>query len=382
MRIFMPTKFTMELAEELAEYSGRITFYGQSARDFLGGGRPSLFLPDPSRDELKEYISRVKSMGYRFSYLVNTSCTGGVETTKEGNRKLRELFEWVGESGADEVTLAIPFLAEMCKKIVPNIKINCGLYARITDVTTAVKWKELGAEKLTLFLNLNRDFKLLKRIKEVTGCEIELVATLSCIFGCIHSPFCSSLISHSSMKREGGSVVYTVHNCYGEKLKDRVELIKSRWIRPEDLPYYREVGVDVIKITERYDDTETLVKKARAYLEESYDGNFFELLSLHPKKPVKFGNDGIKRYLFKRGLLEQKRVNDYLKFTADIFLDNRVLDGFIDFFREGRCDPSDCERCGYCHGYASKIRIENGEEVINERAKFMNDMVDGNFFKK
>jgi collagenase-like PrtC family protease len=382
MKLFMPTNFTYELADSLKEYSHDITFYGQSARDVLGGGRPSLFLPDPSREEIIKYIAYVKKLGYQFSYLVNSSCTGGIEMTKEGNEKLRELFNWIGESGADEITVAIPYLAKMCMDIAPNLKVNAGLYARITDVTTAIRWSDLGVNKLTLFLNLNRDFDKIKKIKEVTGKKIELIATLSCINGCIASPFCSSLIAHASMNKGEGSVVHTVFNCYREKLKNPTEIIKSCWIRPEDLHIYEEYGVDVIKITERYDDTKTLVMKAKAYLNKSFEGNFFDLLSLHPRKPLSIHKEKIKRYIDKKGILNQKKINDYFDSLAFLSLDNRELDGFIDFFLEKKCDLENCATCSYCEKFAKKIKKSGDKSTIKSLDKFIKDIKDGSFFEK
>ncbi len=87
MRIKVPTTFTDDLLDALAPAAGRITLYGQRAGDPAGGGRPSLFLPDPSEAEFAAHLARAKALGFRFAYLMNAPCTGGVEATPDGARR-------------------------------------------------------------------------------------------------------------------------------------------------------------------------------------------------------------------------------------------------------------------------------------------------------
>ena len=42
-----------------------------------------------------------------------------------------------------------------------------------------------------------------------------------------------------------------------------------------------------------------------------------------------------------------------LKDEAGEYLDNEKLEGFIDFFTQGKCPSFDCYRCNYCKDVAS-----------------------------
>jgi collagenase-like PrtC family protease len=64
------------------------------------------------------------------------------------------------------------------------------------------------------------------------------------------------------------------------KLLRPAELIKARWIRPEDVGDYEGMGIDCLKLVERFRGTESLIHIVRAYERKSYQGNLVELLSL------------------------------------------------------------------------------------------------------
>jgi hypothetical protein len=61
-------------------------------------------------------------------------------------------------------------------------------------------------------------------------------------------------------------------------LSEPVEFLRSPFIRPEDVSAYREVGIDIIKLSDRTESTEFLLNTARAYAEGRYDGNLFDLI--------------------------------------------------------------------------------------------------------
>jgi collagenase-like PrtC family protease len=66
---------------------------------------------------------------------------------------------------------------------------------------------------------------------------------------------------------------------------DPVELLKSPWIRPEDIPHYEAIGYDRFKITERFKRTPLLLENVRAYENRRYDGNLLDLFTLPRKGP-------------------------------------------------------------------------------------------------
>jgi len=60
--------------------------------------------------------------------------------------------------------------------------------------------------------------------------------------------------------------------------------IKGRWIRPEDLYLYEEIGIEMFKISGRAMPTERILMAATAYSSRHYDGKLHDILNvLTPK---------------------------------------------------------------------------------------------------
>lgn len=376
MRIKVPTPFTDDLLDALAPDAARITLYGQRPGEPLGGGRAALFLPDPGAEAFAAHLARAKKLGFRFAYLFNAPCTGGVEATAEGGRAFRGRVAELADLGVDEITVAAPILAEIIKKVAPGVTVNAGLFARVTTVAAARRWVEAGAGKITLFLDLNRDFAGIRRMRAAVPVPLELVATLTCLQGCAASPHCANLLAHAA--REGGApaLAHTVTGCTLEKLEHPAELIRSGWIRPEDLPHYAAAGIAEVKITERTDPAERLVLKARAYLAGRFDGNLFDLLTFALRRPAPLAAGAAKRRLDKGGMLAQARLLRGLSAPPEPFLDNRALDGFLAPFLDGRCDGR-CAGCGHCDAHAARIAIGSGAAAIAALREIRDGLVKG-----
>jgi hypothetical protein len=66
--------------------------------------------------------------------------------------------------------------------------------------------------------------------------------------------------------------------CSHTFLSEPTEFLRSPFIRPEDVSAYREIGINVIKLSDRTEATEFLARTARAYAEGKYEGNLFDLI--------------------------------------------------------------------------------------------------------
>jgi len=114
------------------------------------------------------------------------------------------------------------------------------------------------------------------------------------------------------------------------KLGKPDELIKARWIRPEDVGDYDEVGIDSLKLLERFRTTETMMQVVRAYEQRCFEGNLVELLTLPRRNAYNLPN---LEYLIRPDVVNV----DLMLEMADIFgysfsdvmqINNRDLDGF------------------------------------------------------
>ena len=187
--------------------------------------------------------------------------------------------------------------------------------------------------------------------------------------------------------------------CAEKLLSNPVEILKSAFIRPEDIHYYEEAGVDNIKLVERSMTTDALARIVKAYTERSYDGNMMDLIHGLSKyiiynnkkfywKGLKYLLQPSKINLFKAHKLvnqlselrERKEFNE----SFDLYIDNKKLDGFMEYFQKGNCHR-DCNICNYCDNYAKKaisylVPLPEHEKVMQSLRKTKDMMIKGDLF--
>ena len=152
-----------------------------------------------------------------------------------------------------------------------------------------------------------------------------------CLFHCPFRKFHFNYISHRShypdeeTKQQGEKNVFSL-NCIQVSRKDYSQILKSCWIRPEDTRKY--IGVsNFFKIVGRTSSRSMVIRSAKAYLNESWNGDLLELMA---------GN------LYS------------LAMTYLINLDNKSLDKYNFFEKTTTCNE-DCDSCGYCQALAKKL---------------------------
>ena len=191
----------------------------------------------------------------------------------------------------------------------------------------------------------NRSIKFLKSAAAYCNANeiyLELMANEFCGAGgknyltsCIHRDLC--YIFHSVGKTREDALLfdnYPMGRCIFSRKSDDLNWLRTRFVRPEDIYKYVDLGIKNFKITGRTGTTEFLLVLARAYMEESWSGN---LLSLW--KPLESLDNNISE----------------LEFKQPVFIDNKKLDGFVDHWfndLEFECANEVCgETCSYCEGF-------------------------------
>lgn len=157
------------------------------------------------------------------------------------------------------------------------------------------------------------------------------------------------------------------------KLSEPVNYIRSDWIRPEDLGHYEALGYDRFKIAERNAPTDVMVRRVRAYNEGR--GLFWNLRTFLRPWVVY-----LLRLLKIRRLAEVQGMLNPLRGQPPVVVDNRALDGFLDFFSRVDCHELDCEECRHCHRVAERaVRIDPGfrREVLRRYDEVLDDLRSG-----
>jgi collagenase-like PrtC family protease len=224
--------------------------------------------------------------------------------------------------------------------------------AHVNSVARAKLFESLGADSITLDINVNRDFALLKAIRNAVNCELTVLLNNLCLYQCPYEYYHHDGLGHASQNYnpiDGYYVDYCVLRCTLDRLRDVSQIIKCRWVRPEDIHVYEEIGMDALKISGRSMPTERILRAATAYSSRHYEGNLYDILNVIAPKTGSIGSS-------LQG--EQSNVGPVPKF----YVDNQALEGFTDFFKKQNC-LSGCSHCDYCRRIASKVIQFDGDEV-------------------
>jgi hypothetical protein len=172
------------------------------------------------------------------------------------------------------------------------------------------------------------------------------------------------------------------------RLSDPKKFISAVWIRPEDVRYYEDAGIDRIKLVDRGMKTEFLARIVEAYTNGEYKGNLLDLFPFNMEKYVVSSPKYLLRnvrYFFHPFDFNPVRFLKYGRACAEnpVYLDNTKLHGFLDHFMQGRCVGNDCASCGYCQNIADKALVippEYREKSIRAYEELLNDIMTGRLF--
>jgi collagenase-like PrtC family protease len=363
--------------------------FGKLPFDIVGGARPGFVLPQVDRTVIEQYIQACHERGLEFSYLLNAPCLGNLQYSKKGYGQLIELLEWIDQSGADAVTVGMPYLIDLVRERFPRLKVKVSTTARVNTVRKAQQYEAMGVEEIIIDEHINREFKNLEAIRKAVGCNLELILNNICLWQCPYNYEHVNHDGHSSREGEQEDYCYLQYPgylCLYRKLTDPVELLKSPWIRPEDISAYEDIGYDSFKITERFKRTPLLLEHVQAYENRRYDGNLLDLFTL-PRKgaftPVHL------EYFIKPEHVNIMKVSELgdvfdLEVRELIQIDNKKLNGFLEHFKKKDCNQTSCAQCRYCDRVfdkAAKVNERGVKKAAQKVKNFSDTLVSGEIFE-
>ena len=395
----LATNFDDGLLDAISGYPVTEIF-GKLLSDAIGGGRASFTLPPLSRRKFERHVKKAGSKGIGFNYLLNTACMDNREYTRQGQREIERLLEYIEAAGVTAVTISLPFLLPIIKKRHPRLKVRVGVYARVDGVAKGRFWEDGGADCITLeALSVNRDFGLLAALRKALKLELQLIVNANCQLFCPLSGQHMVNLSHASQKghpTRGFMIDWCVMRCSYDKLKDPAQYLRSEFIRPEDLGVYLDMGYDSFKVLERGAPTPVLVKRVKAYSEGRYDGNLLDLIQPfgYREKSGASLSGGLFnkwKYLFRPATVRMSKLMKLKELAAKrgmleplqgepVYIDNSELSGFLPGFRDRDCRSTDCGVCGWCASYAKKaVRVDEAyrTELLKLYEEAFGDMYSG-----
>jgi len=387
MELRVSTNWDPALPSLLKNYP--VTYvYGKLADDVIGGVRPSFLLPQVSRDDIATHVKACHEAGIKFTYLLNTTCLNNVQYTREGYGQIRELLDWLSDIEVDALTVGFPYLIRLVKEHYSNFEVKVSSVCRINTVTRAKQYEDLGVEEIIVDEMLNRDFDTLRAINEAVSIPVEVIANPCCVWECAQQLEHVNHDGHASQTHSHNNYCYMQFPyvvCTSQKLLEPVNLIKARWIRPEDLYMYEEIGISRFKIVERFKTSEALGLAVKAYSERSYDGNLVDLLTLPNQGSFLPPNFAYFNKPDKVNMEKVAMVAELLNFSfRDVVqIDNKKLDGFLEFFKKHDCRRASCDNCGYCQRIFDKAATYDrgmAEKLGGNLQEFAAVILDGQIF--
>ena len=352
MQLLLPTNWDRDLIPLLSETKADIELYGVLPTSMIGSGGSGPDIPQMTAKDAEEYIKLAHSAGFKFNYLLNAPCLNNMEWHEDTHQELLQHLEWLSNIEVDSVTVAIPYLIELIKCQFPNLKVEASTITHVNSVARAKFVESLGVDAIMLDANINRDFKLLKAIRSAVKCELGMLTNSLCLYQCPYEYYHNNTMGHASQcqnQLSGFYMDYCVLHCALESLADKSQLIKARWIRPEDIHIYQEMGIDFFKIGGRAMSTRWIVNATKAYASLSYPGNLYDILSALTSK-LRSSESNL-----------PSTQTSAIASPPKVYIDNQSLDGFIDFFKKQDC-LSGCSSCNYCQEIADKVvRVDRDE---------------------
>lgn len=375
-KLLVACNWDYELIKELSNYASDIKYiYGKTKTDVFSGGRPTKQVIElQHREEAEKYIKTAKENNLEFNYILNGTELSN-EFSKKTTKKIYENLDWITSIGVKWVTLSNPRIAKIIKDNYPNLNINVSIFAHIRTKRQIEFWEKLGAKSINLDRELIRNKKQLEFLTKNTNVELILLANDPCLLNCPYELYHDNLMSKNSVTGDE-YYHYCSFTCMLEYISNPVEIIKSSFIRPEDIGYYEKLGIHNFKIVDRNRTTKYIVNVVKAYVNRKYKGNLIDLMSIYSS----FDKDKIKSFKVSKDLNEDT-IDKFWKALpsfVDIKLDNSEIQNLLEKTKNIECNTVSCETCRICNTFENKVtfgnnNIDEAKEILQNVIKHINN---------
>ena len=368
-RFAVACNWDYELIHKLSEYASEIKYiYGKTKSDVFSGGRATKQVVElEHRKEAEKYIKTAKENGLEFNYLLNGTELNN-EFSKDTTRKIYESLDWIKSIGVKWVTLSNPRIAKIIQVEYPTLNINVSVFAHIRTVRQIEFWKKLGAKSINLDRELIKNPKQLKLLTKSADIELMLLVNDPCLLNCPYELYHDNLMSRNSIT--GNKYYhYCSFTCMLEYISNPVEIIKSSFIRPEDIINYEKLGIRNFKIVDRNRTTKFIINAVKAYVNKKYKGNLIDLMSIHS------AYDREKKSVFEKdGYFDEDKINHFWKelpSLANITIDNSSMNSLFEKTKNIDCSTTSCHTCQLCNQFEDKVLFSDDINDVKENIQLV-----------
>jgi collagenase-like PrtC family protease len=291
-----------------------------------------------SQHILEEELRKFVSMGLKLDLLFNANCYGERAISVSLEQEVISIIEHLGDIGClpDIITTTSLMIARTVKKYFPDIEVRASVNMRIGTIQ-AMGYVSNLFDSFYIQRDHQRDIDYVKKVSnwcETNGKKLCILANSGCLRFCPGQVFHDNLIAHSRETEHMRNVPdWNPHVCWNlyRDPKNFVEILKSTWIRPEDLHLYDGI-VDTVKLATRQHSHPRMV--IGAYAEERFPGNLLDLLE-----------------------------PGFSSAFSPYFIDNTAFPS--DWAKRISHCPNDCSNCSYCDQVIKKVlKSYNFENII------------------
>lgn len=349
MPIFkVPTDFKISTVEQIAQKNKQWEIpikevYGSLNLSLFGSGRISSVLHQVDLGTLQKYIEALNKNDIQFNYALNFICAANLEFTDKGKKETAKLLRKLHSAGVRRFTIAAPSMFQLLKEVLPDVKVSVSVLSNVDSYARLEAFASYGnVDRILLPEFMNRKIaqteKLVKQGK-MLGYEFGTIVNSACAIDCPYRAFHHNFISHATKGEKFKPGDYYGSKCALNRIEHPAEVLKSAWIRPEDLHHYIDMGITLFKIAGREMRNADFLRVVDIYNKGSFEGNFWHLSRCFSEVP-------------------SSEQLDYAKlFTVQ----NKELDQFTARFFEAKsfCSTKDCETCNYCNTYSNLVQVND-----------------------
>jgi collagenase-like PrtC family protease len=287
----------------------------------FGSGRSRENLPKVSLAKAKKYSKKCQELGVHLNYVFNAPTDKKIDQLlAEG---MGEQLKTILDLEPKSLTISELSIMEYVHDEYPDIPIDISTIAGIDTLEKLKKFLHLPIRKVVLPQQFNREIRGIKKMLKYASehnIEVEILANETCLHRCpIRRDHYLSAGGEGTFKKE----CTEQFNCVKQKIEQPYLLLLSDWIRPEDISFYENLGVNRFKLSCRTKSSGWQVETLKAYVSRSYQGNLIQImgitppnLKIHPHKLIYLNNSALDGFL--AGLLTSK---DRVRYCQEKIID-------------------------------------------------------------
>ncbi|MDD4017731.1 MAG: hypothetical protein PHV28_07270 [Kiritimatiellae bacterium] len=237
---------------------------------------------DDVRSVLEDELQTLRRIGVKLDLLLNANCYGERAVSLSLEKEVRDNIARLETLGCrpEIVTTTSPMIARTVKKYFPDIETRASVNMRIGTVQAMGYIADLF-DSFYLQRDLQRNLSHVRQVRawcDRNNKKLCLLANSGCLRFCPGQIFHDNLIAHSAdVEKRENLPDWNPHVCWNlyRNPENFVEILRSTWIRPEDLHLYEGL-IDTVKLATRQHANPRMV--ISAYAEGRFAGNLLDLL--------------------------------------------------------------------------------------------------------